>query len=579
VRPLVNGIRSGSTTLDGAMARRRFDPSAPIFALFALLLAILVFLPMGWLAVFSVRGPDGAATLTYFAQLVTDDEMVRPLIVTLIVATSVSTLCTLVATPMAWLIARTDMPFARPIRLLVMASFVTPPFLGAVAWEILAAPNSGLINQVYRLAFGLGRSDRLIDIYTVYGLILAIANYTFPYVFILVANGLDRIPSDLEDASSILGASRWRTAARITVPLVLPAIVAGTLIAFLQAMNNFGSPAIIALPAGFHTMTTKIWSMFQYPPQPGMAAAAAVPLLAVTIMLLHLQRAALGRRSYAVVGGKGAQARIIRLGWLRWAALAYCGAVVSAAVIFPYIALILTAFAKTLTITWAPEGFGLGNFEFVFFEFSSTKPALWNTMLLGVMAATAGTAVTLIIAYVTSRQAVPGHRVLGFLATAPIAIPGIVFGVGLFFAYTHPPLVLYGTLTIMFIAFLTTELPIGYQQFQAAFRGIHIELEEASRILGATRLRSLRDIVAPLITTAVVSTWCFIFIAAIRELSAAVLLYTANTKVLSVVIYDLNENGELGAIAVLGLLMLAVTFAVVAVAYRLPRATSIPTSA
>ncbi|MBM3573513.1 MAG: iron ABC transporter permease, partial [Alphaproteobacteria bacterium] len=198
---------------------------------------------------------------------------------------------------------------------------------------------------------------------------------------------------------------------------------------------------------------------------------------------------------------------------------------------------------------------------------------------LGISAATAGTIVTLIIAYVTSRQAVPGHRLLGFLATAPIAIPGIVFGVGLFFAYTRPPLLIYGTLAILFVAFLTTELPIGYQQFQAAFRGIHAELEEASRILGATRLRALKDVIAPLIGTAVISTWCFIFIAAIRELSAAVLLYTANTKVLSVVIYDLNENGELGAIAVLGLVMLAVTFVVIGIAYKLPRATTLSPSA
>jgi iron(III) transport system permease protein len=562
-----------------AVGGRRFDPSTPVFALLALLLAALIFLPMGWLAVFSLTDRAGSATLDHFVQLLSDDDMVRPLAVTMILATSVALLCTLVAKPMAWFIARTDMPWARPVRLLVMASFVTPPFLGAVAWEILAAPNSGLINQVYRLAFDLGRESRLVDIYTLTGLILAIANYTFPYVFILVANGLDRIPADMEDASSILGASHWRTAARITVPLVLPAILAGTLIAFLQAMNNFGSPAIIALPAGFHTMTTKIWSMFQYPPQPGLAAAAAVPLLAITILLLRTQHAMLGRRGYAVVGGKGGRSQLVRLGWLRWPALGFCMLVVGAAVILPYTALVLTAFAKTLTITWSAQGFGLDNFRFVFFEFSSTPLALKNTFLLGFAAATVGTVVTLVIAYVVSRRAVPGHGVLGFLATAPIAIPGIVFGVGLFFAYTHPPLVIYGTLAIMFIAFLTTELPIGYQQFQAAFRGIHIELEEASRILGASRLRALKDVVAPLIGTAVISTWCFIFIAAIRELSAAVLLYTANTKVLSVVIYDLNENGELGSIAVLGLLLLAVTFAVIAVAYRLPRAQSIPTSA
>ena len=123
---------------------------------------------------------------------------------------------------------------------------------------------------------------------------------------------------------SILGGGTWDTARRITVPLVLPAILAGALVAFLQAMTLFGSPAILALPAGFHTMTTKIWSLFQYPPKPELAAAASLPLLVLTVILLRAEHMILGRRSYAVIGGKNSEPRIIRLGWLRWLALAFC---------------------------------------------------------------------------------------------------------------------------------------------------------------------------------------------------------------------------------------------------------------
>src|SRR5262249_52618868 len=163
---------------------------------------------------------------------------------------------------------------ARAIRILVMASFVTPPFLGAIAWELLAAPNSGLLNQLYRGATGAGPDVALFDIYTLTGLIFVISCYTFPYVFVLVANALDRIPRDLEYASALLGGGAWRTARRVTIPLALPALAAGALVAFLQAMTLFGSPAILALPAGFHTMTTKIWTLFQYPPKEELAAAA-----------------------------------------------------------------------------------------------------------------------------------------------------------------------------------------------------------------------------------------------------------------------------------------------------------------
>jgi iron(III) transport system permease protein len=176
----------------------------------------------------------------------------------------------------------------------------------------------------------------------------------------------------------------------------------------------------------------------------------------------------------------------------------------------------------------------------------------------------------LVIGYLTARKAVTGHRVLGFLATAPVAIPGIVLGVGLFLSYTRPPFVLYGTLWILLIAFVTISLPAAYQQLQAAFRTVHPELEDASRILGATRLRALREITAPLLRTGVIATWCFIFVGVIRELSAAIMLFTSETKVVSVLIFDLNESGDLGAIAVLGLIMLVITFAVVVAVNQIP---------
>jgi len=549
----------------------RLDIAIPVLALGALLLAALIVIPMGWLGYVSLGGLQAGVTLANYAALVSSPDMLRPLLLSLGVAFAVAVISALVASPMAWLVARTVLPWKRGFRLLVLASFVTPPFLGAVAWEILAARNSGLLNEAYRLALGLPRSDFLFNIYTVTGLVFVLATYTFPYVFILVANGLERIPLEFEEASAILGAWRWRTALKVTLPLALPALLAGTLVAFLQAMNNFGAPAIIALPAGLQTLTTKIWTLFQFPPQPGLAAAAAVPLLAVTIVLLQLQRRLLGRRGYAVIGGKGARLDLVRLGRWKAPAFAFAAAVVTVAVILPYLALVLSAFSRTLTITLSPANFTLRNLLFVFTELSGTNLALGNTLLLGITTATAATLLTLVIAYIVARRALPFWRWLGFLATAPLAIPSIVLGVGLFFAYTHPPFVLYGTLGILFVAFLTIELPIGYQQFQAAFRSLHAELEEAGRILGAGHLRTLRDITAPLLWSAVILTWCLVFVAEIRELSAAILLFTADTKVLSVLIYDLNETGEPGAIAVVGLTMLLITFAVIGAAYALPR--------
>jgi iron(III) transport system permease protein len=545
------------------------DLSKPVLYGFALVLCLLIVLPVSWLVYYSVTDKDGAPTLQNFVTLVHDPTLLDPLITTFTLAFSTSLICCVVAAPMGWLVARTDMPLRRTVRLLVTASFVTPPFLGAIAWELLAAPNSGLLNQLYRAISGMPRDEHLLNIYSFPGLIFVIACYTFPYVFVLVANALDRMPGDLEDASAILGGRTWDTARRITVPLVLPAILAGALVAFLQAMTLFGSPAILALPAGFHTMTTKIWSLFQYPPKPELAAAASLPLLVLTVMLLRAEHMILGRRSYSVIGGKNSDPRIIRLGGLRWLALAFCFLVLLNPVFLPYGALFNAAFSKVASqVIWF-DNFTLHNIDFVFNELSATKLALYNTFVLGIATATLGTILAVVIAYLTTREAVTGHRALGFLATAPVAIPGIVLGVGLFLSYTRPPFVLYGTLWILLAAFLTLSLPAAYQQMQSAFRAIHPELEDASRILGATRLRALRQITAPLLRTSVIATWCFVFVGTIRELSAAIMLFTSETKVISVLIFDLNESGDLAAISVLGIIMLVVTFGIVALANRL----------
>src|SRR5207302_607126 len=432
------------------------------------------------------------------------------------------------------------------------------------------APNSGLLNQLRRASTGAGPDAVLFNVYTLGGLVFVVSCYTFPYVFVLVANALDRIPGELEDASSMMGGSAWRTARRVTIPLALPALAAGALIAFLQAMTLFGAPGILALPAGFHTMTTKIWSLFQYPPKPELAAAASLPLLLLTIALLRAEHVILGRRGYSVVGGRHGSPRQVRLGYLKWLALAFCFLVLLCPVFLPYGALINAAFSQVATQLVSLGTFTLRNIHFVFFELSATQLTLRNTFLLGTLAATIGTTLALVIAYVTTREAVPGHRALGFMATAPVAIPGIVLGVALFLSYTRPPFVLYGTLWILLIAFVTIGLPAAYQQLQAAFRTVHPELEDASSILGATRLTALRQITAPLLRTGVIATWCFIFVGVIRELSAAIMLFTSETKVVSVLIFDLNESGDLGAIAVLGIIMLVITFTVVVLVNRVP---------
>src|SRR6266542_4104865 len=448
------------TTTDAP--KSRIDLTRPVLWLFAAFMVVLIVLPLSWLVVYAFTDKARHPTLQNFVTLFTDPAFLDPLLTTAIIATSSAVICCIVAAPIGWLVSRTDMPGRQTIRALVTASFVTPPFLGAVAWELLAAPNSGLLNQLYR--YLTGAEEPLFDIYSLTGLIFVISCYTFPFVFVLVANALDNMPGELEDASAILGGKAWTTARRVTIPLALPALVAGALIAFLQAMTLFGSPAILALPAGFHTMTTKIWSLFQYPPKPQLAAAASLPLLLLTIALLRAQHVILGRRGYSVLGSRHGDPRLVRLGRWKWPALVLCLLVLLNPVFLPYGALLNAAFSPVATQLLSLKSATLHNIQFVFFELSATQLALKNTFVLGALAATLGTLLAVVVAYLTTRKAIAGYRLLGFLATAPVAIPGIVLGVGLFLAYTRPPFVLYGTLWILLIAFVTISLPAAYQQ-------------------------------------------------------------------------------------------------------------------
>jgi iron(III) transport system permease protein len=550
----------------GWSALRFTDPTLPVWIGAALLLVFLMVLPLGAIFRASLWDETGL-TFSRYLEVFTNQQYLKAIWNTLIISTWVGVLAVIIGALLAWLLTRTDLPWKKPIRALVMASFVTPPFLGAFAWTLLAGPNAGALNKFYRAV--TGSEEALFNIFTMPGLIFVMALYSFPYVFSMIANVCELISSDLEDAAEILGANKWRTAWTVTLPLALPALIGGFILAFLHSLSLFGAPAILGLPAGLHTITTQIWTLFQYPPRLDMAAAFSVPLLLATMALIIAQKKILGRKGYSTVGGKGGQKRLIRLGWGRVPVLIFVFGILSLSVFLPYWILLKAALSKAwaLPLTW--DNFTLHNLSFTFFEYGDTQRAIYNTFKLGLITATVGTLLATLIAYITNRNLFRGARYLSFFALAPLVIPGIVLAVGLFIAYTRPPLVLYGTIWILFVAFLTKEMPIGFSQAESTFKSIHPELEDASRIIGANRLTTLKDVTAPLARSGLIAAWSFIFIGVIRELSAAILLFAPQSKVVSVVIFDLKEEGQIGVIAVLGILLLVASFAVIITVQRL----------
>ncbi|MGH7346522.1 MAG: ABC transporter permease, partial [Candidatus Rokuibacteriota bacterium] len=263
----------GFTRLQG------LDRSLPVWVASALALVLLMALPIGWVAALSVGG-DAGPTFAHYRRVFADPALQKALWNTIVLAFWAGLASVAVGAPLAWLTARTDVPGRGLIRGLVMASFVTPPFLGAFAWVMLAGPNAGAVNKLWR---GLtGSAEPLFNIFSMPGLVFVVTIYTFPYVYIMIANILALIASDLEEAASILGAGRLAVARTVTLPMAAPAFLSGFILSVLQALALFGSPAILSLPAGFHTITTQIWTFFQFPPKAEMAAAFSMPLLLAT---------------------------------------------------------------------------------------------------------------------------------------------------------------------------------------------------------------------------------------------------------------------------------------------------------
>jgi iron(III) transport system permease protein len=555
----------------------RFDPTMIVWVVAAIVLAVLVGAPLLYLVKESLFVPDdpfalevsGQYGLGNFFTAFSNPLYRGPIIFTLVIAVSAGLISLVIGSIMAWAVARTDMPFTGFIRTASLVSFVTPPFLGATAWVLLAGPRVGWLNIWYRVLTGAGDESYLFNIFTLPGLIFAIVLYVIPLVFIVVLAGLNNISSDLEDASNIAGAGPFKTMTGITLPLVLPALFAGLILAFLEAMIIFGTPAMLGLPAGYHVMTTQLRDFMQSDQyRVGLAAAFALPMLLAAIALLWLRRKALGRRSFATIGGKGGQRRPQKLGRWRWVLLAFCLFPLMCSLPLPYFALGAASLMDLQggSLTW--DNLTLEHYKFIY-----TNDSVWvslpNTLLLAVMAATAGMVIAGLISYITQRRLVRGERILVFLATTPLAIPGIVLAVGLFAAYSHEPVLLYGTLWILFLAYLTKYLPIAFQTSNAALTSIHPELEEGARILGANPLRVFAEITVPLFKAGLIASWILIFMPSLRELSSSVLLFTTNTKVISVVILDFYQEGRLDIAAALGMVLIVITLIVVAFAYRI----------
>jgi iron(III) transport system permease protein len=553
----------------GVAARlRRLDTSMLVLLVLIAILVFLVLSPILRLIVSSLQQADsGRFTLDNYRAAYGNFRHLTALANSLELGLGVALLNTCFAVPIAWAVSRTDMPCKAFIRLTVFAAFVTPPYLGAIGWILLAGPNSGWLNKAWMALTGAGHG--IFNVYSMAGLILVVAVTSFPYSFVFTTSALDLVSSEMEDAANILGARTLRTTLRVTLPLVTPAILGGVIISFLEAIALFGAPALIALPARFNVVSTQLWQFFEYPVRVEEAAAYAMPLLAITVLMFWLQRRILGRRGYTAVTGKGGERRMIALGPWRWAMLSYALLVGALSVFLPMLVLFQAAFAKAWGRGFSLDNLTLHNFTYLLFEQTQAKQTILNTFVYAAVTAFAAIALSLAIAYVVNRKLVPWSNVLAFLCMAPFVIPGVVLAIGFYAAYASPPLALYGTATILILGFTTRFLPIAYTSSAAGLRSINPEMEEAVRILGGSRFLAIRRVLIPLLKKSLAGAWILVFIPATRELSSAIFLVGPNTRVISVMLFDLSEEGNFEVLAALGVILLLTTVTIAAIGTRI----------
>lgn len=546
----------------------RFRPETLAWLALALTLAILIIAPISMLLVKSfTSAATGGFTLENYVTAYGRARHVQALWNTLVMGLGSTVLAVLLAVPTAWACTRTNMPGKGFVRIALFGSFLMPPYLTGVGWILLAGPNAGFINQIWTALTGL--ETPLVDIFTFWGLVLVMGVSTFFTIFILVSAAFELLSSEMEDAANILGAGPFRTAFKITLPMVLPTILGSAVLTFLVSIALYGVPALISIPARYPVVVIQLAEFFSFPVRIEVAAAYSIPLLGITVGLLLLQRRVLGRKGYTAVGGKGGERRITDLGRWKWAVFGYALLVVLLAVAMPMLVLIMAAFSRTWVSGFSLDNFTLEHFRYVLFSHSSSRQAILTSLGTGAAAATLAISLALSISYVVQRRLLPLAGVLGFLCMSPFVIPGIVLAIGFYAVYALPPVGLYGTYIILILAFTTRFLPIAYTTATNGVRAINSEMEEAVRILGGGQFTAIRRVVAPLLKRTLASGWILIFVPAAQELSTAVFLVGPHTRVVSVVLLDMSEEGTFERLAALGSVLLVLIAAIVLIGVKL----------
>jgi iron(III) transport system permease protein len=472
----------------------------------------------------------------------------------------------------AWINERTDTPFKTLFFALALIPLIIPGILFTVSWIFLGSPKIGIINLVLQHAFD---TDAVfINVYSMPGMIWVDGLHYSPMAFLLMTAAFRAMDPSLEESALMSGATVPQIARRVTLKLAWPATVAALLILFVRALESFEVPALLGLPVGIEVYTSAIYdAIHKYPSEVGLASAYAMTLLIITSVCIYLQsRVARGGGRYATVTGKGYRPRVMNIGRWRYLTAAIFIFYFTIVVVLPFLVLVWSSLQRFYSV---PSFAAVKNLSFDSYRTVLAYPqigtAIWNSLLLSLGSATLIMLATSVLCWIVVRTKLPGRWLIDNLASLPLVFPGLVLGLAIMTCYLILPIGVYGTIWIMLIAYVTRFLPYGMRYNAASILQLHKELEESAAMSGASWGMAFRRIVLPLLKPGLIAGWIYIVIVSIRELASSILLYSPGTEVVSVMIWELWQNGQYVELSALGVMMILVLFCFVVLAQLIGR--------
>jgi iron(III) transport system permease protein len=557
--------------------RRGLDLKWPIVGICAAVAVWLALVPLGFLIWQSFETPETADqpvlfTLANYARVYGSAETVSLLSNSVLFAGGAAGLALCFGTVLAWINERTNTPFKPLFYAISVVPLVIPGLLFVASWIMLASPKIGVLNLLLQRAFGTGTV--FFDVYTLPGMMWVDGIQHAPIAFLFMSAAFKSMDPSLEESALMSGASALQVARRITLKLALPALAAAFLVLFVRSIESFENPALLGLPAGIEVFTSSIYeALHGYPSDAGLASSYAVTLLAITSFGVYAQsRLARHGSRYATVTGKAFRPRTLDIGRWRFAAAAFFVLYASLAIGLPFLVLLWSSLQRFYSAPSfaALQTLSLDNYRAVLGR-PGIADAVWNSIFLAIATATLVMVISAVIGWLVLRTRIPGRRVLDNLTSLPMVMPGIVTGLAIMVTYLALGGGIYGTIWILLIAYMTRFLPYGMRFNSASLLQLHSELEESAALSGASWFTAFRRIVLPLLKPGLMAGWIYIAIVSIRELSSSVLLYSPDSEVLSVVLWEMWQNGQYVQLSALGVLLILALFVFVLVAQTVSR--------